>query len=96
MRLSQDKKDFIKQNLLAISPQSLVYLFGSRVDESQKGGDIDILWLTNSKNIDYRALTKFRISFFKEFGIQKLDIVNYTLDEENSFKSIALENAIEL
>ncbi len=32
-----------------ILPNSKIYLFGSRVDDNKKGGDIDILILANRK-----------------------------------------------
>lgn len=55
---------------------SEVYLFGSRVDDHSKGGDIDLLIKTNipsneylNKKLDF--LTKLNI----KLGLQKIDVI---------------------
>ncbi len=49
MRLKQDQVDFFKNAFGRISPEAKVYLFGSRADDNARGGDIDILVLTDKK-----------------------------------------------
>ncbi len=39
---------------------------------------------------------KFKVDFYKRFGWQKIDLVNFTFKEENPFKKSVLENAIQL
>lgn len=78
-----------------LDPGSKVYLFGSRTDDSAKGGDIDILWLTSEKQ-PAKEIRAFRIGFYKVFGWQKLDIVNYIFGQNDVFKEIALTHSIEL
>lgn len=95
MRITDEMADFIKTGLKEIEPDSKVYLFGSRTDDQAKGGDIDILWLTSEK-ISSSRIRPFRISFFKKFGWQKLDIVNFTFTDDATFKNIALETALAL
>ena len=95
MRLKKDIAAFIKSELKKIDPHSQVYLFGSRADDNTKGGDIDILWLTDKKIPNYK-IRKFKVSFYKNFGWQKLDIVNFTFQEDAIFKKVAMQNAIEL
>ena len=95
MRLTQFQADFLKQGLLKLEPTSKVYLFGSRALRSERGGDIDILWLTPMK-VPQSRLRALRIAFFKEFGWQKLDIVNFCFSEEVPFKQIALQQAVRL
>ncbi len=95
MRLRKDIASFIKTELKNIDPYSEVYLFGSRAEDEAKGGDIDILWLTNKK-IARDKIRKFRVSFYKKFGWQKIDIVNFTFSEEDVFKKVAMQNAVEL
>ncbi|MDY6793294.1 MAG: nucleotidyltransferase domain-containing protein [Thermodesulfobacteriota bacterium] len=43
MRANKQQTDFIKQSINQYLPNAKVYLFGSRVHDDQKGGDIDIL-----------------------------------------------------
>ncbi|HFU77888.1 MAG TPA: nucleotidyltransferase domain-containing protein, partial [Epsilonproteobacteria bacterium] len=42
MRLLQSEADAIKSTFLALFHSGKIYLFGSRVDDSKKGGDIDL------------------------------------------------------
>lgn len=93
MRLKQEIIDFLKHEVSTIDPNAKVYLFGSRTDDTKKGGDIDILILSNQK-IKPEKITKLRIKFFDTFGEQKLDIVNFTFDENSAFKKLILLDAI--
>lgn len=93
--MSEQKIQYIKNGLKKLAPESHVYIFGSRADDNAKGGDIDILWLTYEK-ISGHNIRKFRIDFYKKFGWQKLDIVNFTFHQEDVFKDIALNRAVEI
>ncbi|MGB7403224.1 MAG: nucleotidyltransferase domain-containing protein [Arcobacter sp.] len=94
MRISQDEIQLLKSKLYELSHSAKIYLFGSRVDDSKKGGDIDLLVLDDElKNKDLR---KLRIAFFKEFGEQKLDIVLDKFSMNNIFTKNIINKAIEL
>jgi predicted nucleotidyltransferase len=80
MRLSKDEVDLLKKELYKLSKNAKLYLFGSRVDDSKRGGDIDLLIVSNE--LTKKDLRTLRVEFFKLFGEQKLDIV---LDD-GSFK----------
>ena len=60
MRLAKDKISFLKFELLKLSPEGKIYLFGSRVDDEERGGDIDILLLSESKleKSDFREVRR--------------------------------------
>ncbi|WP_425482387.1 nucleotidyltransferase domain-containing protein [Maribellus comscasis] len=73
-------------------PGDEFYLFGSRLDNKGAGGDIDILILSDKK-IDNKKLRLFRINFYKKFGWQKIDLVNFTKTDDSTFKKIILGNA---
>lgn len=78
MRLTQNEIHLLKEKLTTLSEDAKLYLFGSRVDDSKRGGDIDLLVV--SKKLTKKDLRHLRIAFFKVFGEQKLDIL---LDDGN-------------
>ena len=92
MRLSQSEIDVLKTKLYTISSRAKLYLFGSRVDDSKKGGDIDLLVLDDTlTKKDLRAL---RVEFFKYFGEQKLDILLDSVELKNSFTKHIFPKAV--
>lgn len=94
MRLSTNEVEILKKSLLNISNDAKLYLFGSRTDDSKKGGDIDILIL--SDKLTKRDIRKIRIDFFENFGEQKLDIVLDKTNAQKTFTKHILKQAIEL
>jgi len=82
MRLSKNEVETLKQTLRSLSPEAKIYLFGSRVDDTKKGGDVDLLVVSNV--LTQKDLRKIRIEFMKRFGEQKMDI----LLDDGQFKSI--------
>lgn len=78
MRLDKQQIIVLKEKLQTLSKNAKLYLFGSRVDDNKKGGDIDLLVI--SDELTKKDLRLLRIEFFKYFGEQKLDIV---LDDGN-------------
>jgi len=73
MRLSEKEIQTIKNNILQFDPAASIYLFGSRTNDEAKGGDIDILVI--SDKIGFEEKTKIRVGIFKEMEEQKLDLV---------------------
>jgi predicted nucleotidyltransferase len=49
MRIPKEQLDFLKQQIKQHAPEAKVYLFGSRLDDQKRGGDIDIMVLTKEK-----------------------------------------------
>jgi predicted nucleotidyltransferase len=95
MRLKPEVAHYFKQKVAELSPGAAVYLFGSRVNDTLKGGDIDILILSEAP-LSKQSMRTIRIDFYKQFGWQKLDVVNYTYQESHPFKSLILEDAEQL
>jgi predicted nucleotidyltransferase len=95
MRLDYKIIDFFKLKIVASFPGAKIYLFGSRVSDEERGGDIDLMILTNTL-IDKRTIRAIRLEFFKSFGWQKIDLVNFTYDDDSVFKKLIQINAIEL
>ena len=61
MRLSDNSIKLIKSTIAEWEPDARVYLFGSRTDDRQAGGDIDLL-IETSEPVDNPALTIARLS----------------------------------
>ena len=78
-----------------VAPGSECYLFGSRVNDRAKGGDIDLLLLTQKK-LPLTVMRRIRRLILNQIGEQKLDIVNFTRSSLHPFKAAALEHAVRL
>ena len=95
MRLTPRISYIIKSIIHESLPKSEVFLFGSRVDDSAKGGDIDLLLLTDEK-LPLVSINRIRRLILNEIGEQKIDIVNFSKSISHPFKSLVLETAIRL
>ena len=73
VRLSSEEIDTLKEAVLSVDADAKVYLFGSRVERDKRGGDIDILILSDMMRL--KDIRTIRLAFFKKFGEQKLDIL---------------------
>ena len=94
MRLSTQEVQLLKRVLFELSSDAKLYLFGSRVDDTKKGGDIDLLIV--AKDFTKKHLRRLRIEFFKYFGEQKLDIVVDDGTFKNSFTKLIYQKAVKL
>jgi len=70
----------------------LLYLFGSRVDDDRRGGDIDLLVVSDTLN--KKDLRLLRVAFFEVFGEQKLDIVLDDGSFKNPFTKMIFQKAV--
>jgi uncharacterized protein len=95
MRLNPQIIAFFRQKIVDPIPGAKIYLFGSRVSDEERGGDIDLMILTNTL-IDKKTIRAIRVEFFKNFGWQKIDLVNLRYTDDSAFKQLIQMNAIEL
>lgn len=95
MRLSPEISSAIKKRCLQSIPNAEVFLFGSRAVDSAKGGDIDLLLLTEER-IALPVIQKTRRLILNDIGEQRLDIVNFQKSQSHPFKALVLESAIRL
>ncbi len=95
MRLAKEKIEYLKKNLRSLPEVKSVYLFGSRTDDKARGGDIDILVLSE-KYLENKTIRQIKIGFYKKFGWQKIDIVNFLVEEKHPFKDVAITRAVKL
>lgn len=95
MRLSFDIASGIKEDIKKLRPNADIRLFGSRTDDSKKGGDIDILVL-DTERLNFRERLDLKVSFQKRFGERKIDIVSFTFNQNDPFKNIILPQSVAL
>ncbi len=95
MRLNKEIAEFLKKEIRKLLPDAEVYLFGSRTDDTKRGGDIDILVVAD-RRLTLSEKVKIRVAFYKKFGEQKIDIVSFTREEDSPFKRIALKQGVKL
>lgn len=102
MRISPKEKQAIIRSFQEILPntQYSLYLFGSRTDDTKRGGDIDLLVVTSpsSKQVVATLKTKIRFKIFDYIPEQKIDITVATPDEikSDAFLAQVFPGAIEL
>ena len=95
MRLNPEIAIYLKQIIQAEIPGSTVFLFGSRADDNSRGGDIDLMILTDEP-ADKRVFRKIRLNFIKKFGWQKIDLVNFTYSNDSSFRKVINHQCVQL
>jgi len=71
MRLSDYLHKTIQDAVSKSFGECEVILFGSRVDNTQKGGDFDIAIKTNLSKEEFK---KAKVQFFKQLLLQDLDL----------------------
>ena len=93
MRLKDKEKQVILQAIHSIDPNAKIYLFGSRVDDSDKGGDIDLLVF--SRKISYGDKLAVKKNIFSVLDKQKIDLI-VTKDGGEPFVRMVLEQGVQL
>ncbi len=73
MRLSDRERSAIVSAVHRYDAEAQVFLFGSRVDDTKKGGDIDIL--VRSVSIGPAERRQIRRAICDSIGEQKIDIL---------------------
>jgi len=86
--------DTIKTAVAREDPEAKVYVFGSRTDDTARGGDIDLL--IESMAIDREGVRRVRLAFFARFGEQKLDIVVDNGKDNQPFIQMVRQEAVAL
>ncbi len=86
MRLSKAEILAIKEAVYEFDPDAKIFLFGSRIDDTQKGGDIDLLLITDK--IKNREKRKIKIKISDKIGAQKIDIIVFATPKTQFEKSI--------
>ena len=93
MRLNAFEQKTIVNAVKDEDNEAEIYLFGSRVDDKELGGDIDILVL--SSIIDFDGKLRIKTKIFNSLEEQKIDLIIVDNPSE-PFAQIALEKGIKL
>jgi predicted nucleotidyltransferase len=93
MRLSPVEQDIIKSTIRRFDPEARVFLFGSRANDELRGGDIDLLIL--SENLRPVQRIDIKVELKKKLGDQKIDII-IASDLSKPFTRIAYQQATKL
>jgi len=75
MRLTDIEKKAIKEAFVETFQDGKIYLFGSRVDDTKKGGDIDLYISPSSKSRLSSKKIDFLVALKQKIGEQKIDVV---------------------
>ena len=95
MRLSVKYISVIKKSFYHFFKNGDIYLFGSRVDDNKKGGDIDLyLAVQDTQNLFVKKI-KFLSRIKRELGEQKIDVV-FNKDSSRLIEQDALKNGVKL
>jgi predicted nucleotidyltransferase len=91
MRLTSEEVAAIKNSISAFDPNARIYLFGSRVRDDARGGDIDLLIF--SEKITYDDRRSIKIKLYDALGEQKIDLV-LAKDASEAFIEIATKEGV--
>ena len=97
LRLTDFEKKTIQRTASAVfGLEAKVFLFGSRLDDALKGGDID-LYIESQRKIVLRDKIKFLSSLKWKLGDQRIDVLIDSKDnrKKNIYKT-ARETGIEI
>ena len=95
MRLSQRYVEVIKKNFNQFFQNGEIYLFGSRVDDNKKGGDIDLYFVLKEHSNLFEKKLKFLSRVKRELGEQKIDVV-FNIDNSRLIEKEAIKWGIKL
>ena len=98
MRISeQEKQDIIELARRHISGTARVWLFGSRVNDNARGGDVDIMIEVDQVDSIVERKINFRLALEDRWGERKVDVLIYdTQYQEQPIHSIARQEGIRL
>ena len=99
MRLSSDQVQAIRSAASStFGAGAAVWLFGSRVDDTKRGGDIDLLVRPAQAAMDQSFAKKVRMLTLLERGLgeRKVDLVIEQLDDPRPIVSVAHATGIQI
>lgn len=97
MRLTSYQQMTIKNLTMEIfGLDTRLILFGSRIDDNKKGGDIDLYIETKDSKSTLDKKIKLLTALNRKLGEQKIDLVINNFTKEKAIYTIAKQTGIEL
>jgi predicted nucleotidyltransferase len=93
MRIADSERQTLIQAVRQVDQDAHIWLFGSRADDTKKGGDIDIAILSGKIKLPERM--RIRRNIVESIGEQKIDIV-VSADGQDPFFRLAIETGVRL
>ena len=95
MRLTASEVTAIREEIGCLDSGAEIFLFGSRVDDAARGGDIDLLVF--SDKLGFRDELRLRARILDRIGWQQLDLVLRRRNEmDEPLAAIARQTGIKL
>jgi predicted nucleotidyltransferase len=97
VRLTPRQADIIRKAATEVfGPKARVVLFGSRVDDSKRGGDIDLLIQPESPDDMLTRKLQFLGILERELGERKIDVVIENPGDSRPIVRVARETGVAL
>lgn len=95
MRLSQNEVEIIKTNILNVIKDARIILFGSRVYDHKKGGDIDI-FIETAQSVSLKEQIKILANIELCGILRKVDLILKmpNTKDQQIFKTIVSEGIV--
>jgi predicted nucleotidyltransferase len=93
MRITEPVRQTLVTAVRSADAEAKIWLFGSRADDSKKGGDIDIAVLSQTIKLSERM--HIRRAIVDTLGEQKIDIV-VSGDGTDPFFRLAVETGVRI
>lgn len=93
MRLTEHERDILVDAIRAADPDAQIWLHGSRVHDDARGGDIDLLVL--SQRIQLSDKLDVLVRLHRQLGDQRIDLT-VARDEQRPFVRIAKATGVQL
>lgn len=84
----------IKDSVYSLDKNAQIHLFGSRIDDKKRGGDIDLIIISDKLKFADRG--KIYASITRTMDEQKIDIIIYNGKDKNLFIEKSLKESLVL
>ncbi len=95
MRLETNQLKTIQEEIRQRDPAAEIYLYGSRANDAAKGGDIDLLVVSDT--LGFRDLLRLRTAILDRIGWQQLDLLVRRRDQlTEPLAAMAMETGVKI